>query len=147
MAATHCYSLWRWWFDTLWLTLIRVRWDSLSLCYFLFCWNWQDGYLYSGVVKFHLQLHSYVCFSCFFSVGCGFIDTECQIYPGFYLIYWKTISLVMWVNQSQVWSYISEPTTTGYSHTFACIFRPKASFDSALWCNSWPVCSWFPCGM
>ncbi len=31
-AACHCYSWWRWWSDTLWMTLIRL-WLHLLLCY------------------------------------------------------------------------------------------------------------------
>lgn len=77
--------------------------DSFSLCYFLFCWNWQNGYRHIVVVEFHLQFHNYISFTCFFCVGCGFIYIECQICLGFFLIYWKVISLLMWVNQSQVW--------------------------------------------
>jgi hypothetical protein len=35
MAARQWYSSWRWWFDTLWVTLIRLWSHS-----FLVCWFW-----------------------------------------------------------------------------------------------------------
>ncbi len=49
MAVHHCYSWWRWWLDTLWVTLTRSWPHSLScylqvLCRFLF--NLIDMYLW-----------------------------------------------------------------------------------------------------
>jgi hypothetical protein len=46
MAVHHCYSWWRGWSDTLWVTLIRLRLQSLS-CYL------------QVVVKISAQFHRY----------------------------------------------------------------------------------------
>jgi hypothetical protein len=49
MAARHCSSWWRWWSDTLWATLIRLRLHSL------WC------HLQMVAVEISLQLHRYRC--------------------------------------------------------------------------------------
>jgi hypothetical protein len=49
MATCHCYSWWRWWSDTLWVSLIRLWLHSLSC------------YLQIVVVGITLQFHRCVC--------------------------------------------------------------------------------------
>jgi hypothetical protein len=56
MAACQCYSWWKWWSDTLWVALIRL-WLHSVLCWFWFCWIWQNDCLQTFVVEFSLQSH------------------------------------------------------------------------------------------
>jgi hypothetical protein len=50
MAGHHCYLWWRWWSDTLWLTLIR--WCLYSLSCFI-----------QVVVEISLQFHQFIIWS------------------------------------------------------------------------------------
>jgi hypothetical protein len=56
MAVCHCYSLWRWQSNTLWVTLVRLWLHSFLSCEFWFCWKYQNSCLGSAIVEFSLDL-------------------------------------------------------------------------------------------
>lgn len=55
MTASHCYRCWRWWSDTVWVTLRRIWHLFLSSC-FWFHWNWLNSYHQSVIVEFLCNL-------------------------------------------------------------------------------------------
>jgi hypothetical protein len=42
MAASHCHQWWKWWSDSLWVTLTRLWPDWFLFCLYWFGWNWHS---------------------------------------------------------------------------------------------------------
>jgi hypothetical protein len=59
MAAGYCHPWWRWWSNSLWVTLTRLWLHLFLLCLFWFSWNQHEGYLDSVLVDSPLQSHRY----------------------------------------------------------------------------------------
>jgi len=57
LAASACHW-WRWWSDTLWVTVTRSWLPSSFLCSFWLHWNWHNSFHQSVIVELSLQSHS-----------------------------------------------------------------------------------------